>query len=215
MSDRLGCGAAGGDSWPGVLPEHSDHAPQLLERLASGRDAAVQRSPGPRGGRSGWTSRAPACNAISEIRWASTSCISRAMRVRSAMRAVVGVQTLLGLGAQRTLAQREEELTSGPDEHAPRDRREHERYGHEDDRQRVGRGAVDGEDQRRTGSTAQRRAARAEGCGARRARSTRGARRRSRRSRTPPAGDKRAQRRAASAAATTGTDRPAPRRQRR
>ncbi len=36
------------------------------------------------GGASGRNSSAPACRLSSEIRWASTSCISRAMRVRSA-----------------------------------------------------------------------------------------------------------------------------------
>ena len=215
MSDSVGCGAAGADSCPGssrstpITPRSSSSAWRAVERSSS----AVSRTFS--GGRSGWTSSAPACSAISEIRWASTSCISRAIRVRSAMPDPVGVQTLIGLGAQGTLAQGEQELASGPDEHAPGGRRERERGDQQDHRERVGRGAVDGEDQQRTGSTAQRRAAPAGRCGARRGRTARGARRGWPRSRTPPARHRPARRRAASAAATTARGRPATRRRRR
>ena len=59
----------------------------------------------------------------------------------------VFVQTLIGLGPQGPLAQGEEELASGPDEHPPRGHGEHERGDPHEHRQRVGRRAVDGEDQ--------------------------------------------------------------------
>lgn len=53
------------------------------------------------------------------MRCASTSCISLAIRVRSAIRAVF-MQPLIGLRPQGTLLQGEEKLLSRPDEDAPR-----------------------------------------------------------------------------------------------
>ena len=68
-----------------------------LRRAARRSPRAGPRAPGARwrgsppaaratssGGASGRNSSAPACRLSSEIRWASTSCISRAIRVRSA-----------------------------------------------------------------------------------------------------------------------------------
>ena len=87
MSDSVGCGAGGAGSWPG-----SSRSTPITLRSSSSAWRAVERSSSAvsrtfAGGRSGRTSSPPACNASSEIRWASTSCISRAIRVRSAIRA--------------------------------------------------------------------------------------------------------------------------------
>ena len=62
------------------------------------------------GGASGRNSSAPACMLSSEIRWASTSCISRAIRARSCGCGLLDAQLLLGLGALGALAQRQHEL---------------------------------------------------------------------------------------------------------
>ena len=75
----------------------------------------------PPAGASGRNSSAPACRLSSEMRWASTSCISRAIRSRSSRRACVDPQLLLGLGALRPVAQGADELAPGADEHAPGD----------------------------------------------------------------------------------------------
>ena len=103
----------GGDPHPGrarLLDERGEVGERRLGRLASGsrrRPRAGRRSrrAAPRApscalsritpaasatssaGASGWNSSAPACTESSERRWASTSCISRAIRRRSAARA--------------------------------------------------------------------------------------------------------------------------------
>ncbi len=130
MSDSVGCGAAGGDSRPGVLAQHSDHAAQLLERLAGGRAQQLGGLPDLLGRQVG-----PDLQRARVQRDQGDPVGEHVVHLAGDPGALghartVGVQTLLGLGAQRTLAQREEELTSGPDEHAPGDGGEHERDGH-------------------------------------------------------------------------------------
>ncbi len=88
-----GCRAASAAGWPAPGRARRPRAARRSRRAAPRGPGAPWRaagrpSPAPAaGGRSGRTSRPPACSAISEIRWASTSCISRAIRVRSATRA--------------------------------------------------------------------------------------------------------------------------------
>ena len=65
--------------------------------------------------------RARRAGVSSEIRWASTSCISRAIRARSAAARLLDAQLLLGLGPLGAVAQRADELAPGADEHAPGD----------------------------------------------------------------------------------------------
>ena len=70
---------------------------------------------------SGWNSSAPACRLSSETRWARTSCISRAMRRRSASRACSTRRRCSASSVGRALAQREHELALDADEQAPAD----------------------------------------------------------------------------------------------
>jgi hypothetical protein len=113
------------------LPEYSDHAPQLLESLA--RRQAQQFSGLPDLGRQvgldlqGARVQRHQRDAVGEY-------VVHLARDQGALRHArsVGVQPLLRLGALGALAQREEELTSGPDEHSPCNRGEHERDDHED-----------------------------------------------------------------------------------
>ena len=124
-----------------MTPRSSSRAWRAVERSSS----AVSRTFA--GGRSGRTSRAPACNASSEIRWASTSCISRAIRVRSAIRARSSCRRWSASARSGPLAQGEQKLPPGPDEHPPGGDGEHERDDPHEHRHRVGGGAVDGEEQ--------------------------------------------------------------------
>ena len=197
---------AAAGSWPGssrsspITPRSSSRAWRAVERSSS----AVSRTCS--GGRSGRTSSAPACNASSEIRWASTSCISRAIRVRSAIRARSSCSTLVGLRPQGPLAQGQEQLASGPDEHPPaRSTASTSGMTRTKHRQRVGRRAVDGEGQHGRNPQRrdqQRRPDRAvDGEGEQREEPGRGGRDRER----PQQRDRPAQRRAANAAATRAT----------
>ena len=87
MSATVGCGAAGAIS---VEPS-SWSTPMTSRSSSSAWRAAVRMSPAVRsisaGGRSDRICSAPAWRVISDTRWATTSCISRAMRARSACRA--------------------------------------------------------------------------------------------------------------------------------
>ena len=129
MSASVGCGAAGAGSWPGVLAQHPDDAAQLLECLTGGGAQQLRRSPAPApaAGRGGPRARRRA-SASSEIRWASTSCISRAIRVRSAIRAWSSCRRWSASARSARSRSGQEQLASGPDEHAPRGGREGQRH---------------------------------------------------------------------------------------
>ena len=119
------------------------------------------------------------------------------------------VQLLIGLGPQGPLAQRQQQLASGPDEHAPRGGGERQRHDQQHHRERDRSSGCRRRRRGRTGSTA-RRPARWAGPGdARPGTTARGARRGSRRSRSSRARDTRARRRPAIGAATTARGRPA------
>ena len=62
--------------------------------------------------------------AIRLIRWASTSCISRAIRARSLNCALLDAQRLLGLRPLGPVAQRPEQLAARADVHAAHDHRD-------------------------------------------------------------------------------------------
>ena len=203
MSDSVGCGAAGGDSWPGssrstpITPRNSSSAWRAVERSSSAVSRTFRRQVGLdlQRARVQRHQRDPVGEHVVHL-----------ARDPGALGHPdpVGVQTLLGLGAQGTLAQREEELTSGPDEHAPGGGRERERGDHQDHRQRVGRGAVDGEDQQADGihsaaTSSAGRSAAVHGEGGQREEPGGGGGDRER----PQHEHRPAQRRAASAAATT------------
>ena len=87
MSATVGCGAGGATS---VEPS-SWSTPMTSRSSSSAWRAAVRMSAAvcsiSAGGRSDRICRAPAWRVISDTRWATTSCISRAMRARSACRA--------------------------------------------------------------------------------------------------------------------------------
>ena len=94
----VGCGRSGSPS-----SDSSRSTPITSRRSSSAWWALARITPAARaissGGASGRNSSAPACMLSSEIRWASTSCISRAMRARSCGLRLLDAQLLLGLGA--------------------------------------------------------------------------------------------------------------------
>ena len=104
--------------------------------LRAGRSAPRAPSPGSRAAlsrissasRSVRNASAPACIEIWEIRWASTSCISRAITRAFGGAGLAHPQLLLGLGPLGAVAQGPEQLAARPDVHAPGGDR-----GHEDD----------------------------------------------------------------------------------
>ena len=130
MSDSVGCGAGGVGSWPGLLAEHSDHAAQLLECLAGGRAQQLgglphllRRQVGPDLERAGVQrqQRDPVGEHVVHLA-GDPGALGHPGPVL--------VQPLVGLGAQGTLAQGEQKLASGPDEHPPGGGGEHERGDH-------------------------------------------------------------------------------------
>ena len=107
-----------------LFAEHPDHATQLLERLARGRAQQLGGLPHLLRRQIGPDLQAPGVQR--HQRDPVGEHVVHLARDQGALGhpRTVGVQALLGLGAQGTLAQREEELTSGPDEHSPRGGRE-------------------------------------------------------------------------------------------
>ncbi len=89
------------------------------------------------GGASGRNSRAPAWTLRSVRRWASTSCISRAMASRAARWACCARSLRPRPGAAGPFAEGGDELAAGPHEHAPADDQEQqEETGDEVDQRR-------------------------------------------------------------------------------
>ena len=70
-----------------VLAQHADHVAQLLQRGVGAVADDARRLRTSSAEASAWNSSAPACSDSSDRRWASTSCISPAIRRRSASRA--------------------------------------------------------------------------------------------------------------------------------
>ena len=120
------------------------------------------------------------------------------------------VQFLVGFGAERSLAQRQQQLPAGPDEHAPPAGGQRQRHDEQHDGGGTGRRAVDGVGQ--NPGDPQQGPPRADRAGdARRGRRAPAGRRRSPTSRRSPTTHTRSRRRAASVSATTERGRPAPR----
>ena len=128
MSVTVGCGADGATS----LEPSSWSTPMTSRSSSSAWRAAVWMSTAVRsisaGGRSDRSCRAPAWRVISDTRWATTSCISRAMRARSAWRAWSASSRCSASARSGPFVQRHDQLPAGPHQHPPRHhRRQHDR----------------------------------------------------------------------------------------
>ena len=119
MSDSVGCGAAGARVLPGLLAEHSDHAAQLLEGLAGRRAQQLGGLPH-LGGRQVGPHLEP-----SRVQRQQGDPVGEHVVHLAGDPGPLGhpgpllVQALVGLRPQGALAQGQQQLPAGPEEHPP------------------------------------------------------------------------------------------------